>query len=413
MPVSIIESGADVPAPPVPSPPAGLLAARVRDPYPYFAWLRRHAPAHADRRPGRPTVWQISRYADVRALLTDGRLSKDPGRVPGYVPGPAGLNRHLVHADPPDHTRLRTLVNAAFVPRRIARLAPFIEDTANRLLDRIEHDTHVDVIAAFAAPLTFRMICAILGVPGELDTAATRDTLMATIAPDPGRDPARVESDLHALLDNLIVGKRTGGESGEVDLLGALVRAGDHSGAMSEEELRSTAYLLLLVGHDTTMNLIGNGMLALLRNPDQAARLTSPDSGPELIGTAVEELLRYDSPVRDATFRCAAEPITLHGRSIGEGDIVSLLIGSANRDEARFPEADRLDAGRTPNDHLAFGYGPHFCIGAALARLEGTVALPLLLQRLGPVRLAKPDDELPWRPARVMRGLAALPVVRT
>lgn len=358
-------------------------------------------------------MWQISRYADVRALLSDGRLSKDPGRVPGYVPGPAGLNRHLVHADPPDHTRLRTLVNAAFVPRRIARLEPFIADTANRLLDNIEHDTHMDVIATFAAPLTFRMICAILGVPEELDDAATRDTLMATIAPDPGRDPARVEADLHTLLDTLIAGKRAGGEPGGVDLLGALVRAGDTSGAMSEEELRSTAYLLLLVGHDTTMNLIGNGMLALLRNPDQATRLTGPGAGPELVGTAVEELLRYDSPVRDATFRCATGPIDLHGQLIGEGDIVSLLIGSANRDGARFPDADRLDLGRTPNDHLAFGHGPHFCIGAALARLEGTVALPLLLRRLGRVQLAKPADELPWRPARVMRGLAALPVVRT
>ncbi|MCX4779087.1 cytochrome P450 [Streptomyces sp. NBC_01264] len=126
----------------------------------------------------------------------------------------------------------------------------------------------------------------------------------------------------------------------------------------------------------------------------------------------MEELLRYDSPVRDATFRCAAESITLHGQVIGEGDIVSLLIGSANRDGHRFPDPDRLDLGRTPNDHLAFGYGPHFCIGAALARLEGAVALPLLLQRLGRVELAKPAEELPWRPTRVMRGLASLPVVR-
>ncbi|MFG1669967.1 cytochrome P450 [Streptomyces sp. Y7] len=413
MSVSVFESGAPVPAPAVPSPPPELLTARVQDPYPYFAWLRRHAPAHPHRRAGRPTVWQISRYDDVRTLLTDERLSKEPDRVPGYVPGPAGLNRHLVHADPPDHTRLRALVNAAFVPRRIARLEPFIADTANRLLDRIEQHTHVDVIAAFAAPLTFRMICAILGVPGELDNAATRDTLMATIAPASGVDLARAEAELHALLDLLIAGKRTGGVRDGVDLLGALVQAGDDSGAMSEEELRSTAYLLLLVGHDTTMNLIGNGMLALLRNPDQAARLTGPRATPGLIGTAVEELLRYDSPVRDATFRCAAEPIGLHGQVIGEGDIVSLVIGSANRDETRFPDADRLDVGRTPNDHLAFGYGPHFCIGAALARLEGAVAFPLLLERLGPVAPAKPVEELSWRPARVMRGLAALPVVRT
>ena len=181
--------------PVVPSVPADLLAARVQDPYPYFAWLRRHAPVRADRRAGRPTVWQISRYADVRALLTDRRLSKNPDRVPGYVAGPAGLNRHLVHADPPDHTRLRTLVNAAFVPRRIAQLEPLITETAHRLLDRIEHHPHVDVIADFAAPLTFRMICAILGVPDHLDTPATRATLMATIAPAADPDPNR-EQDL-------------------------------------------------------------------------------------------------------------------------------------------------------------------------------------------------------------------------
>ncbi|MFF1414068.1 cytochrome P450 [Streptomyces sp. NPDC058289] len=393
-------------------PPADLLAARMQDPYPYFAWLRRHAPAHVERRPGRPAVWQISRYQDVRALLCDPRLSKDPGRVPGYMPGPSGLNRHLVHADPPDHTRLRTLVNSAFVPRRIALLEPFIAEVAHRLMDRVEHQVHIDLIADFAAPLTFRMICAILGVPEHLDTPGTRDTLMATIAPDTIADPARAGRDLHALLDALIVGKRAGEESGGVDLLGALVRAGDESGAMSEEELRSTAYLLLLVGHDTTMNLIGNGMLALLRHPDQAARLAGQDAGSSLLATAVEELLRYDSPVRDATFRCAGESIRLHGQTIDAGEIVSLLIGSANRDEEHFTDPGRLDVGRTPNDHLAFGYGPHFCIGAALARLEGAVAFPLLLERLGTVELAKPADELPWRPARVIRGLAALPLVR-
>ncbi|MFD7912124.1 cytochrome P450 [Streptomyces sp. NPDC059752] len=394
-------------------PPAALLAARSRDPYPYFAWLRRHAPAHVDRRPGRTAVWQVSRYQDVRALLTDPRLSKDPDRVPGYVPGPAGLNRHLVHADGPDHARLRALVNSAFVPRRIAMLEPFIAKVARRLLDRVEHSAHVDLIADFAAPLTFRMICAILGVPERLDTPAARETLMSTIAPGAGGHTVRAERELCELLDVLIAGKRTGEHAPTgVDLLGALVRAGDESGTMSEEELRSTAYLLLLVGHDTTMNLIGNGTLALLLHPEQAACLTTPEPGPGIVAGAVEELLRYDSPVRDATFRCASAPIELHGRTVREGEIVSLLIGSANRDGERFPEPDRLDLGRKPNEHLAFGYGPHFCIGAALARLEGRIAFPLLLERLGPVHLAKPVEELVWRPARVMRGLTALPLVR-
>ncbi|MFI5987228.1 cytochrome P450 [Streptomyces sp. NPDC051555] len=304
-------------------------------------------------------------------------------------------------------------MNTAFIPRRIAQLEPFITTTAGRLLDGLELRSDVDVISDFAAPLTFRMICAILGVPPALDDAGTRDTLMATIAPSPDHDPLRVDEALHTLLDTLIGAKRTGSALGGSDLLGALVRASDECGAMSEEELRSTAYLLLLVGHDTTMNLIGNGTLALLQHPGQAALLSAPDPDPHLVTTAVEELLRYDSPVRDATFRCAAETITLHGQRVAAGDIVSLLIGSANRDEDVFPDADRLDLTRTPNDHLAFGYGPHFCIGAALARLEGILALPLLLRRLGPITLAKPADELTWRPTRVMRGLAALPVLRT
>lgn len=256
-------------------PPPDLVAARVRDPYPYLAWLRRHAPAYVERRPGRPVVWQVSRYEDVRALLTDARLSKDPDRVPGYVPGPAGFNRHLVHADPPDHTRLRTLVNTAFVPRRTAILEPFIREVAHRLLDRVEHHTHVDLIADFAAPLTFRMICAILGVPEHLDTPETRDTLMATIAPEVSADPARTERELHRLLDALIAQKRSGEGPGTMDLLGALLRAGDESGTISEEELRSTAYLLLLVGHDTSIPFFGgNPRLQAGRESDLRTALT-------------------------------------------------------------------------------------------------------------------------------------------
>ncbi|MFF4433854.1 cytochrome P450 [Streptomyces sp. NPDC001513] len=404
----------DVPA--VPVPPQELLRMRVSDPYPYFAWLRAHSPVYAERKADGRCVWHISRYEDVAALLADARLSKQPALVPGYVPGPAGLNRHLVHADPPDHTRLRRLLSKSFGPRRIAHLAPVIESAAHRLLDQVEGSVHIDVIADFAAPLTFRLICTILGVPDHLDTPATRDTLMATLlpaqyrpqAPSPAAGPAAADG-LHALLVTLVALKRTAGPSDDADLLAALVQACDETGDMSEEELLSTAYLLLLVGHDTTMNLIGNGTLALLSHPEQKARW---EQEPSLSPTAVEELLRYDSPVRDATFRAAAAPIEILGHTIGRGDIVNLLIGSANRDPAAFHDPDRLDVARAPNDHLAFGYGPHFCIGAALARLEGTLALPLLLRRLGPVRLAKPAAELQWRPARVMRGLTQLPLQR-
>ncbi|GAB2556367.1 hypothetical protein GCM10027269_07300 [Kribbella endophytica] len=226
--------------------------------------------------------------------------------------------------------------------------------------------------------------------------------LAATVVPTAGQ---QTDDQLLAFLTDLVEHKRSQ-PIDELDLLGALVGARE---SLTEEELVSTAYLLLLVGHDTTVNLIGNGMFALLRHPDQLRALRN-DRG--LLRTGLDELLRYDSPVRDATFRVAVEPIELHDQVILPGDIVSLLIGSANRDERQFPDADRLDLTRTPNDHLAFGRGPHFCIGAVLSRLEGTIAFRGLLDRLGDVVLAVPEQELRWRPSRVMRGLESLPVVR-
>ncbi|MCK2238747.1 MULTISPECIES: cytochrome P450 [unclassified Crossiella] len=384
------------------SPPAELLARRASDPYPYFRWLREHAPVFAERKRDGRLIWHISRHDDVRALLGDERLSKNPDAVPGYRPGPEGLNKHLVHADPPEHTRLRRLVSTAFLPRRIAALEPFIQRTAEDLLDRLDPDTGIDLIGEFALLLTFTLICTILGVPEQLNTPATRTLLTNTVVPTAGR---RTDDRLRAFLAELIAHKRHQ-RTGELDLLGALVGAREQ---LSEEELAGTAYLLLLVGHDTTVNLIGNGMLALLRHPGQLQALRAD---PALIGTGLEELLRYDSPVRDATFRVAAQPIRLHDRLIQPDDIVSLLIGSANRDPARFPDPDRLNLTRDPNDHLTFGRGPHFCIGAALSRMEGALAVNLVLHKLGEIRLAAPEHELRWRPFRVMRGLESLPVVR-
>ncbi|WP_212843886.1 cytochrome P450 [Catellatospora sp. IY07-71] len=388
--------------------PSALVERRLADPYPYFAWLRRHAPALREDKPGGAVVWHVSRYADVRGLLSDRRLSKCPQRVPGYVAGPPGLNRHLVHADPPEHTRLRHLVGSAFIPRHIAALEPLIDTTVRDLIDGLDGRAEIDVVGDFAAPLTFTLICAILGLPERLNTDRTRRLLLATVTPEAARPGPDADGTPAGLIGELIADKRRGGH-GESDLLGALVSACGAAGGLTEEELASTAYLLLLVGHDTTMNLIGNGMLALLRHPEQLA-LLERERVP--IRTAVEELLRYDSPVRDATFRVAAEPLTVAGERIEPGHIVSLLIGSANRDPDVFEQPDRVDLARTPNNHLALGHGTHFCIGAALARLQASIAFPLLLRRLGPVRLAVSEDELRWRPTRVMRGLYALPVVR-
>jgi cytochrome P450 len=379
--------------------PAGLLAGRVRDPFPYYAWLRRNDPVHREVTSRGTVVWQVTRYGDVRDLLPDGRLSKCPAGA-CRAAGPAGLQRNLVHSDPPDHTRLRKLVNRAFVPSRVEALRPLIEQTASDLAGRLPEQA--DLIGDFAAPLAFGMIKTVLGVPGELAGPGLRELLLASLAGGDG-----LEEELHAFLVELIRAKRQQGASGDDDLLGLLIHARDQEGQLSEAELLSTAYILLLVGHDTTVNLIGNGMVALLDHPGQLERLRDE---PGLAACAVEELLRYDAPVRIATFRAAAEPVTRHGITIPAGDVVNLVIASANRDGGHFDRPDDLDLSRTPNDHLSLGRGPHFCVGAALARLEAAIAFPILLARLGHPRLAIARDELPWRSVPVMRGLEALPV---
>ncbi|MFC3452648.1 cytochrome P450 [Amycolatopsis speibonae] len=267
----------------------------------------------------------------------------------------------------------------------------------------------VDLLASFAFPLTFATICTILGVPQHLRTERFRELAAATLQPSYAGTGAGDIAELHTYLTALVRYKRQDGVSttDEGDLLSALVAVRDRGDQLSEQELISTAYLLLTVGHDTTMNLIGNGMLALLRHPGQLRCVLDT---PAALPTVVEELLRYDSPARKATFRVAVEDLPLHGTVIPRGEIVSLAIGSANRDQTRFAAASELDVTRTPNEHLSFGRGPHFCIGAALARLESEIAFDVLLQRMRNPRLAVSPEHLCWRPSQVMRGLTTLPI---
>ncbi|MFI7123165.1 cytochrome P450 [Amycolatopsis sp. NPDC049868] len=398
------------------SPPEQVMRDRHRDPYSYFSWLRENEPVHAEMKPNGLRVWQVTRYADVHDLLTDSRLSKRPElataplgqTVPAYADGAAGLYRHLLHTDPPEHTRLRRLANRAFSPRRVAVLAPMIRQRAERLAGAFPAHGDVDVLASFAFPLTFATICTILGVPHHLRTERFRELAAVTLQPSYAGTGVGAMSELHAYLTDLVRHKRReNAVNEEGDLLGALVTACDRGDQLSEQELISTAYLLLTVGHDTTMNLIGNGMLALLRHPRQLRCVAEASTTPPI---AVEELLRYDSPARKATFRVAVEDLRLHGTVIPRGEIVSLAIGSANRDQAQFADAAELNVKRTPNEHLSFGRGPHFCIGAALARLESEIAFDVLLQRMRNPQLAIPPDHLSWRPSQVMRGLASLPI---
>jgi cytochrome P450 len=355
--------------------------------------------------PGGTPVWLVTGYAEARAALTDPRLRKT---MPGWHPEPdsifGALDRHMLNSDPPDHERLRRLVNKAFTARRVERLRPRITAITTALIDDMSTRGEVDLLASFAFPLPITVICELLGVP-----VADQDdfrTWSATIVSDMA-GPEVFQAHATAMIGYfmaLLADKR---HEPADDLLSALISARDEGDRLSENELVSMAFLLLVAGHETTVNLIGNGVLALLLNPAELTRLRADRS---LIPGAVEELLRYVNPVNNATFRSAAEPVEIGGVRIGRGDPVLVALSSANRDPSRFHEPERLDLGRDSSGHLAFGHGIHYCLGAPLARLEAEIAFSHLLARFGSMQLAVPAESLRWRPSTLIHGLEALPV---
>jgi cytochrome P450 len=398
-----------------------FLPAGSADPYPVYARLRAADPVHWGGAPGPKApgggAWYLTRYADVAAALTDPRLGRTPGATRRGAPPPAApeaqrpyremARRFVLFQDPPDHTRLRSLVVRAFTPAAAERLRPTIARTADALLAGVAGRPGMDLIADFAFPLPVTVIAALLGVPladrGQLRAWST--AIAAAIDLRHSEDVmARASAAAVALTGLLRPLLRERRRRPRADLLSALVAVEAQGDRLSEDELLAMAVLLLVAGHETTVNLIGNGVLALLRHPDQRARLARE---PALLAPAIEELLRYDSPVQ-MTFRTTHAVLEVGGQRLGAGQHVGLLLGAANRDPAQFPAPDRLDIGRTPNRHLAFGGGSHFCLGAGLARVEAQVAVATLLQRFPGLRLA---TEAPvWRPTITLRGLAALPV---
>jgi cytochrome P450 len=383
----------------------------VADPYPTYHRLRAEDPVHQS-----PLgFWVLTRYEDVVSVLRDPRLIKEPiaafvaARF-GLAAPPTGMGLSMLDRDPPDHTRLRGLVSKAFTPRVIERLRPHIQQIVDGLLDRVEADHGMDLIEQFAYPLPVIVICEMLGVPVAdherfkgwgLDIARGLDAIM--LPPDSPVAQRSVNA-RHALADyfrELIAERRADPRD---DLLSGLIAAEEAGDKLNEDELLATCILLLVAGHETTVNLIGNGSLALLRHPDQRRRL---QDDPGLIVTAVEELLRFDGPVQ-RTARIPSEDVTIGGKIIGKGEMVMPFIGAADRDPAQFPDPDRLDIGRADNRHIAFGWGVHFCIGAPLARVEGQIALNTLLRRRPKLALA--TDRPEYRQSLTLRGLAALPV---
>jgi pimeloyl-[acyl-carrier protein] synthase len=376
------------------------------NPYPTYARLREQSPVVPLVRE-RSTGWLVLRYDDVDAVFRDNRIWKDHSRMRvgedgAALPGPQGS---MLFRDPPDHTRLRALVNRAFAPVVVRDLAPRIQTIVSELADDLEGRGEADFMAAFARPLPVVVIAELLGVPlaDREDFRRWSDILVrASDGPVAQASADATHSAwqaVHEYFDRLS-GERRGQPT--EDLLSRLIAAEEVGDRLSHAELLETCVLLLIAGHETTMNLLGNGLAALLSAPGEVERLRQD---PGLVESAVEEMLRFDAPVQIATFRYAGEAIELGGQGIERGDHVTCLIGSANRDPAVFAEPDRFDIARSPNRHLAFGRGIHFCLGAPLARLEAALAVRELTSRFD-LSLGTPER----RPTSAFRGFERLPV---
>ncbi|MDT8914382.1 cytochrome P450 [Amycolatopsis sp. PS_44_ISF1] len=357
----------------------------------------------------------VTGYEDARALLNDPRLSKDANGAYELMTAKIGpehsmsdfgqsLGAHMLSADPPDHTRLRKLVNKAFTARTVARLRPRIEEITAGLLDAMAVHDRADLVTAFAGPVPITVICELLGIReadrGEFTGWST--TLLSSGAPEDVRPASQA---MHEYLVGLVGRKRA--EPGE-DLLSDLVLTTDEGDSLTEGELVAMAFLLLVAGHETTVNLIANATLALLRAPEQLAKLRAD---PGLMPGAVEEFLRFDGPINIATLRFTTEPVEVGETTIPAGEFVQVSLLAANRDAQRFPDPDRLEVTRRAAGHVGFGHGIHHCVGAPLARLEAEIALGALIARFPELRLAVEPERLRYRQSTLVHGLVELPVV--
>jgi cytochrome P450 len=389
------------------------------NPYPFYARLRAEAPVCPVVLPDKQVAWLITRYDDVQMALKDERFAKDPtnARTPEqlrkqpWIPSFfKPLVRNMLDLDAPDHTRLRGLVHKAFTPKLIEEMRERIERLANALLDAAERRGRMDLIHDYALPIPTTIIAEMLGVPAQDHRRFTgwSNTIMASTASQWWMLKA-IPSSLAFIqyIRKLVKLRRAEPQD---DLLSALIQSKEAGDQLSENELVAMVFLLLVAGHETTVNLIGTGTLALLEHPAEMQKLRAD---PSLIRSAVEELLRYGSPVETATERYAREDVTIAGATIPRGALVFAALASANRDERQFPNPDIVDIERTPNRHLAFGQGIHYCVGAPLARLEGQVAINTLLRRFPDLQLSVAPTALQWRGGLVMRGLKALPVTFT
>ena len=349
----------------------------------------------------------ITRYEDAKRALTDPRLAKGPTNLimpPEMVK--AGLSKHMLSADAPEHSRLRKLVSLEFTPRRIEALRPRIQQISDELIAAMAGKESADLVDDYAFPLPFQVICELIGVPmiDRDDFRSWSNILLDEFMVGTPESVAAAES-METYIQSLVARKRSEPDDA---LLSGLIQASDAGDKLDEDELTSLVFLLLVAGHETTVNLIGNAMFLLLQRPEVADSLRE---NPDLIPNAIEEFLRYESPVKTATLRMAVEEVEYGGVAIPAGNLVFIGLMSPNRDASVFPEPDAFDISRTEAaQHLAFGHGMHFCLGAPLARMEARIAIGGLLNAFPKLRFAAAESELAWRPGMLLRGLQHLPV---
>lgn len=378
------------------------------NPYPFYARLRAAAPVYRGRVPLTGVTYLVTRYADVLTVLKDERFGNDwSPKMPWMLRHFARpITQSMLNRDPPDHGRLRNLVSKAFTPRRIEQMGQRIETVCEQLLDQVAPGGRLELVRGYALPIPITIIAELLGVP-------TRDRLRfhawsrSLLAVSSNASIVRALPEFWSLiryLRRLFADRRA--RPGD-DMVTALVEAEEAGDKLGEDELLAMVFLLLVAGYETTTNLIASGTLTLSLNPSELERW---QRDPSVREPAIEELLRYTSPLDIASVRMAREDVTIGSVAIPRGGLVAPVLGSANRDESQFPSPETLDLTREPNRHLAFGQGLHFCLGAPLARLEGRIALTMLFARFPNLRLAQPPESLRWRRSLILRGLEELPV---
>jgi pimeloyl-[acyl-carrier protein] synthase len=388
------------------------------DPYPFYDRLRSEDPVHWSFM----GVWVITRYADAIAVLRDPRFSADMRRWGNYKDirfrekpgelGPLGriTSKWILFIDPPDHTRLQRLASKAFTPQVVESLRPYIQHVVNEHIERVQNAGSMDIVADLGQSLPVIVIAQMLGVPPEDRKQLQQWSDEVILCLDPMMTVSVFEHLNQVILEfadyfRHLISKRR--QMRQDDLLSALIVARDEGEKLSEEELLSTCTLLFAAGHETTVKLISNGMLALLRHPDQMEKLKQE---PTLIQSAVEEMLRYDGPVQ-VTVRTATEDVEMAGKTIRKGQQIFVCLGAAHRDPAQFPDPERFDITRQNNRHMAFSYGIHACLGNMLARAQAQIAINTLIHKMPDMKLC--TDILEWQEKIILRGLKALPVTFT